>query len=52
MPSSRHTLYHCTIVDHVRDQEKLTEEEQAVLDNHEDNVEDLMEGVKDLLTTL
>ena len=29
-----------------KDKEKLTEEEQAVLDGHKDNIEDLMERVK------
>ena len=40
--------HHCTILDHKEDQNKLTEE-QAVLDDNEDKVQDLMEHLEDLV---
>ena len=42
--------YYCAVVDQIEDQDRLTEE-QAVLDYHEDNVEDLMERKEDLVET-
>ena len=46
--SAEFKTYHCTIVDQIEDQDKLTKE-QAVLDDHEDKVEDLTECLEDLV---
>ena len=42
--------YHCTIHDQIEDQDKLTKE-PAVLDDHEDKVEDITEHLEDLVMT-
>ena len=42
--------YHCTTVDQIEDQDKLTKE-QAFLDDHEDKVEHLMEHLEDLVVS-
>ena len=44
-------MYHCAIVDPIEDQDKLTKE-QAVLDNHEDKVEDTTERLVDRLLSM
>ena len=43
-------MCHCAIVDHIENQDRLTKE-QAVLDDHEDEVKDLMERLEDLVET-
>ena len=43
--SAEFKTYHCAIVDQIEDHDKLTKE-QAVLENHEDKVEDLEDLVK------
>ena len=48
--SAEFKTYHCTIVDQIEDRDKLTEE-QAVLDDREDKVKDLMEHLEDLVVT-
>ena len=44
-------MYHCAIVDQIENQDRLTEE-QAVLDDHEDKVKNLMEHLEDLVETI
>ena len=42
--------YHCTILDQIADDYKLAKE-QAVLNHHEDKVEDMMNRLEDLVKT-
>ena len=48
--STKFKAYHCAIVEQIKDQNKLAEE-QAVLDDHEDKVDNLMEHLDDLAVT-
>ena len=48
--STEFKTYHCTIVEQLGDQDKLVEE-QAVLNNHEDKVEDMIASLEDLVKT-
>ena len=41
-------MYHCAILDQVEEDHKLAEE-QAVLDDHEDKVEDMRECLEDMV---
>ena len=46
--SAQCKTYHCAIVDQIEDHNKLIEE-QAIIDDHEDKVGELMERLEDLV---
>ena len=48
--STEFKTYYCDSLDHIEDEDKLTKV-QAVLDDHEDNIEDLMERLEELVVT-
>ena len=48
--SAKFKTYHCANMDQTEQQNKLAKE-QAVLDDHEDKVKDLMECLEDLVVT-